>query len=261
VIILCYSCKSNNDKSVTSALVKITPAITYDFLNSYPHDTTSFTEGLLIHQGKIYESTGASQELPQTRSLFGVLDTVNGKIEKKVELDKEKYFGEGITFLNGKVYQLTYKNQIGFIYDAHTFKKLGDFPIPSKEGWGLTTDGVNLIMSDGTHTLTYLDPNTLKVVKMLAVTENGFAKEALNELEFIKGYIYANVWTTNTIAKIDTTNGKVVGILDLSPLASESANLYKESLEMNGIAYDSARQSVFVTGKMWPKLFEIKIKE
>ena len=261
IIIFLFACNSNpdNSKNTSTAIKATTPILNYDYIRSYPHDTTSFTEGLLMHNGKLYESTGYTREFPQTRSLFGVVNFTTGKIETKVEIDKKKYFGEGITFLNGKVFQLTYKTKIGFIYDATTFKKLKEFTFPSKEGWGMTTDGTNLIMSDGTNILTYLDPNTLKLVKNISVTENGNSLNNINELEFVKGYIYANVYTTNTIVKINPANGEVVGTLDLTPLANEANNLYNGSLEMNGIAYDEAKDDFLITGKMWTKIYEIKI--
>ena len=204
---------------------------------------------------------GATTELPFTRSLFGIVNLIAGKIDTKVEIDRKKYFGEGITFLHGKVFQLTYTTRVGFIYDATTFSKIGEFTIPSKEGWGMTTDGMNLIMSDGTNILTYLDPKDLHVITTISVTENGYIKENLNELEYIKGYIYANIWTTNTIVKIDPANGFVVGKLDLTSLANEAKNLYQGSMEMNGIAYDSTEDKVYITGKLWPKIYVIKFSE
>ena len=255
-----FGCSGSSDNSVNnSSTNKSTPIIDYGYIKSYPHDTTSFTEGFLIHNGKLYESTGATRDLPQTRSLFGIVDLTTGKIETKVEIDRLKYFGEGITFLNGKVFQLTYKTKIGFVYDATNFKKIKEFTFPSKEGWGLTTDGINLIMSDGTYELTYLDPVTLQTIKKVTVTENGCAKTYLNELEYIKGYIFANIWTTNTIVKINPSDGKIVGKLDLSSLSEESKYTYSGSLEMNGIAYDSITNRIFVTGKLWPKIYELQI--
>jgi glutamine cyclotransferase len=259
LILILFACTGKQEKSKNSTQIQAaTPTIDYFLVNSFPHDTTAFTEGFLIYNGKLYESTGASRELPQTRSLFGVVDLKTGKIEKKIELDKTMYFGEGIAFLNGKVYQLTYKTKVGFIYDSNSFKKLGEFTFPSDEGWGMTTDDKNLIMSDGTHKLTYLDPNTLQVTKTLSVSENGYVKEKLNELEFINGYIYANIWMTNTIVKINPENGNVVGLLDLTSLADEAKNVYPWSQEMNGIAYDSSTDKIYVTGKLWPKIYEIK---
>ncbi|MFB0925083.1 MAG: glutaminyl-peptide cyclotransferase [Vicingaceae bacterium] len=264
-VILTFLLINCGDEPVHSVLekpikpkIKSTPNINYTYINSFPHDKNAFTEGFLIHDGELYESTGATAELPQTKSLFGIVDSATGLIDTKVELDRETYFGEGITFLNGKVYQLTYQAKIGFIYDAITFKELGTFNLPTKEGWGMTTDGESLIMSDGSNNLYYLDPNQLSVVRTVPVSDNGRIVGNLNELEFIKGFIYANVWKTNTIVKIDTANGNVVGKLDLNMLANEARHTYPYSMDMNGIAYDSVKGSVFVTGKMWPKYFEIK---
>jgi glutamine cyclotransferase len=262
ILFLLFGCNGSRDNSATTGIAnKTVPVIDFEYVNSYPHDTTSFTEGFLIHNGQLFESTGATQELPQTKSLFGTVDLKTGKIATKVEIDKVKYFGEGITFLNGKVFQLTYKTKVGFIYDATTFKKIREFTFPSSEGWGMTTDGKNLIMSDGTNILTYLDPNTLQVIKTTAVTENGFVKNNINELEYIKGFIYANIWTTNTIVKINPADGSVIGKLDLGSLAYEAGNIYPGSLEMNGIAYDSIADRIFVTGKLWPKIYEIKFEK
>jgi len=248
-------CSNNSEANTEDNSI---PIINYTYINSFPHDTNSFTEGFLVHKGDLYESTGATAGLSQTKSLFGKVDLKTGEIETKVELDRNKYFGEGITFLNGKVYQLTYKSKIGFIYDASSFKKIGEFTIPTNEGWGLTTDGTNLIMSDGTNTLTFLDPDSLKVLKRISVSESGYLKDNLNELEYINGYIYANLWATNMIVKIEPKSGKVVGKIDLTLLTDEAKSIYPQSLEMNGIAYDSIADKVFVTGKMWPKIYEIK---
>jgi glutamine cyclotransferase len=260
--LLLQSCDDSSDipqkNNIVATKVKTTPLIDFVYVNSYPHDTNSFTEGFLFYNGDLYESTGATPQLPQTKSLFGIVNRSTGKIDVKVELDKNKYFGEGITFLENKVFQLTYQSKEGFIYDAVSFKELGKFELPSNEGWGLTTDGKDLIMSDGTDVLYFLEPNTLKVNKVVNVTENGIPKEMLNELEYINGFIYANIWMTNNIVKIDITTGEVLGKLDLTPIAEETNYLYSNSQEMNGIAYDLESGSVFVVGKMWPKYFEIK---
>ncbi len=261
VLIILSAChiQSKKSSSDNTATIKV-PTLNFELIQSYPHDENAFTEGLLIHNSQLFESTGAIHEVPQTRSLFGVVDLNTGNIDVKAELDKNKYFGEGITFLNGRVYQLTYKSKVGFIYDATTFKKISEFVIPSKEGWGMTTNGSELIMSDGTNMLTYLDPNTLQVIKRVSVTENGFAKDYLNELEYVKGYVYANIWTTNTIVKIDPKDGTVVGKLDLTSLALEAKNINYRSMEMNGIAYDSDADLFYITGKLWPKIYQIQIK-
>jgi len=255
-----YGCNNGAENMQNRSRLSFTPTIQFNYGDAYPHDVTSFTEGLLVHDGKLYESTGAATEHSETRSLFGVLDLNSGKIDVKVEIDGDKYFGEGITFLNGKVYQLTYKSRIGFVYDAVTFDQLAEFTIPSKEGWGMTTDGEALIMSDGTHVLTYLNPDNLKVIKTINVTEYGRIKKWLNELEFINGFIYANIWTTNIVVKIDPANGKVVGKLDFSSLAQEAKAKHPGSLEMNGIAFDSSTGNIFITGKFWPKIYKITLE-
>lgn len=236
-----------------------TPIISYSVTKIHPHDVNSFTEGLLVHDGRLFESTGAPESLPQTRSLFGTLDLGTGKIDVKAELDRQQYFGEGIAILNDKLYQLTYQTKKGFIYDARTFKKLGEFTFPSQEGWGMTTDGQSLIMSDGTATLTYLDPQTMQPVKTLEVADSRGAVQNLNELEFIKGSIYANVYTTNDIVKIDPASGQVTGRIDLERLAGEARARHAGAMEMNGIAYDAAKDKIYVTGKMWPVLYEVQL--
>lgn len=234
------------------------PEIKFTVENQYPHDITSFTEGFLFHDGKLFESTGSPDNLPQTKSLFGVVDLKTGKIDAKAELDRNIYFGEGIVFLNGKVFQLTYKNQTGFIYDAKTFKNIGKFNYTNKEGWGLTTDGKSIIMSDGTSYITYLDPTSFAVTKVLDVAENNYVLVNINELEYIKGFIYANIWMTNTIVKIDSNTGDVVGKMDLTSIAEESKTKNSGAAEMNGIAYDSISNKILVTGKLWPTIYEIK---
>lgn len=258
--VLVYSCgtgKKEETKPTKTEPAKTTPVVSYSLVKKHPHDTSAFTEGLLFHDQKLYESTAGTDYLANTKSAFGIVDLEKGKLDIKAELDKKIYFGEGIIILNGKLYQLTYKNQLGFIYDAKTYKKLGQFTYPNKEGWGLTTDGRYIIMSDGTYNLTYLDPSDLKVVKVLAVTENGYAADRLNELEYIKGFIYANIWMTNTIVKIDPKTGKVMEKIELDDLYEEAKTIRPVSLEMNGIAYDSIADKIMVTGKLWPHIYEI----
>jgi glutamine cyclotransferase len=237
---------------------KTTPVIHWTRGSELPHDSTSFTEGFLFHNQQLFESTGSPEYLPQTHSLFGPVDLKTGKIEKKAELDRNRFFGEGIAFINGKIIQLTYRTQIAFIYDEKTYRNLGQFSYYSREGWGLTTNGRELIMSDGSNLLTFIDPNNYQTTKTIMVSENNLAVDYLNELEYIKGYIYANVWMSNSIVKIDPESGEVVAKMDLSDLANEAKKLYPGSLEMNGIAYDSLAGKILVTGKMWPKIYEIK---
>ncbi|QNF32169.1 glutaminyl-peptide cyclotransferase [Adhaeribacter swui] len=259
----------NNDKKETTESNTTTQApppvvspitMNYEVVNTFPHDTTAFTEGLLLHQGQLFESTGSPTEMPQTRSLIGIVDLKTGKIDEKIELDRNKYFGEGMVILNDKIYQLTYTTKVGFVYDAKTFKKLQEFTFPSQEGWGLTTDGTHLIMSDGTSQLTYLDPNTFKTVKTLQVKYNYDPLVNLNELEYIKGVIYANIYTTNSIVRIDEATGQATGILDLSALTNQVKSKYPNALELNGIAFNPTSGTIYVTGKLWPNIFELRIK-
>lgn len=264
VAALLPGCEEEKPKAVVPPPVEVevetpkVPEIKFTVESQYPHDITSFTEGLHFHEGKLYESTGSPDNVPQARSIFGPVDLKTGKIDVKAELDKAIYFGEGTVFLNGKVYQLTYKNQTCFIYDGKTFQNIGKFTYTNREGWGLTTDGKSLIMSDGTSYLYFLDPVSFAVTKTLDVAEGGRVTENLNELEYIKGYIYANIWMTSTVVKIDPNSGDIVGKMDLSSLLMESKTKNPTSLETNGIAYDSISNKIFVTGKLWPTLYEIK---
>lgn len=233
------------------------PMINYQLVNTYLHDSTCYTQGFLFHKGQLLESTGAPKDIPYTRSLIGVVDLKTGKMNVKAEIDRNKYFGEGIAVLNEKIFQLTYTNQVGFIYDAKTFQNKGQFGYLSREGWGLTSDGKELIMSDGTNVLTYLDPEKLTVTKTVLISENGYAVDLLNELEYINGFIYANIYTTHTIVKIDPLSGSVVGKMDISALFENSKRRYPISAETNGIAYEPGSDKIYVTGKLWPAIYEI----
>lgn len=237
--------------------VKVTPVINYTMVARYPHDITSFTEGFLFHNGKLFESTGSPDYLSQTRSAFGVVDLKTGKMDVKAELDRKAYFGEGIAVLNNLLYQITYTTQVGFIYDTKTFERKGQFGYMNKEGWGMTTDGESLIFSDGTSNLTYLETKDFKVVKTLTVTEGGYGLYNLNELEYINGYIYANIWMTNRIVKIDPKTGEVVEGLDLTALYNQSRSRNNSLAEMNGIAWDPVTDKILITGKLWPDIYEI----
>ncbi len=233
--------------------------INFKVVNAFPHDTTSYTEGFLFHKGSLFESTGHTNSYASSRSAFGPVDLKNGRIDIKAEIDKNRYFGEGIAFLNNRIYQLTDTTHIGFIYHAETYKKLGTFTYDG-DGWGLTTNGKDLIMSNGSSNLYYREPSTFKIIKTLNVTDNNGPVQNINELEMIHGYIYANQWLTDNILKIDTTTGKVVGKLDLSSLKTEAKMKYPFSEETNGIAYDSVTNKIYVTGKLWPTIYEIQFK-
>lgn len=258
------ACHDSSSPTVSSGIPEPTvsnepPAISYTILNALPHDQNSYTEGLLIYNGKLYESSGAPEEIENTRSVVGIVDPATGKIAVKAELDKKTYFGEGITILQNKLYQLTWTNKKGFIYDLETFKKIGEFNFPSKEGWGMTTDGKDLIMSDGSSNLTFLDPVTFKTNRILGVTDNNGPVGNLNELEYVNGAILANIYQTAYIIRIDPNTGQVIGKADFSNLVKEVKSKNPEVDYMNGIAFDSAKNKIFITGKLWPNIYEVRL--
>lgn len=261
-----FSCNpSNNETKIEpqqqeSSSAVLVPMINYSLVAKYPHDITSFTEGFLFFHDNLLESTGAPDYLNKTKSAVGIADLKTGEFKKKIELDKKIYFGEGIIVMNDLLYQLTYTNQVVFVYDAKTFSRKAQFNYSNKEGWGMTTDGSSIIMSDGTEALSYINPSDFKTIKTLHVTENGFALDHLNELEMINGFIYANVWMTQFIVKIDPNTGKVVGKLDLKDLYDDAKKENINLLEMNGIAYHAKDDKIFITGKMWPFIYEIKFE-
>jgi glutamine cyclotransferase len=219
---------------------------------SYPHDPDAFTEGLAWDNGTLYESTGLVG-----KSSLRKVDLNSGRVLQSRELPPP-YFGEGIALFRGRIYQLTWQSHSGFVYDQSTFELKEQFSYPT-EGWGLTSDGARLIMSDGTRTLHFIDPATLRITGQLVVTggPDVVGEMRLNELEYVRGEVYANVWPTSFIVKIDTTSGRVTGWCDLSGLLGSNAS--GREAELNGIVYDSQQDRLFVTGKYWPALFEIKL--
>lgn len=242
--------------------IPITPKqISYKIVNQYPHSTNSYTQGLFFSQDILYESTGSPEYLPDTKSVLGILSLETGEIDVKVELDRDIYFGEGSTILGDKIYQLTYKNQKGFVYDATTFEKIREFEFISQEGWGLTNDGSNLIMSDGTDKITYLNPENFEIIKQISVNYKGQPQYNINELEYVNGFIYANIYQTNKIIKINPNDGDIVGILDLSPLINQLLVEYPNIAELNGIAYRTSTDTFFITGKLWPYIYELRLQE
>ncbi len=246
----------------TTASVPLPDMIQYTLVAVYPHDPMAFTEGLEYIDGNLYESTGTYGQSDLRKT-----DVKTGKVLQSHKLDN-KYFGEGITVLNDKIYQLTYKEKTGFIYDLKTMKPLGTFSFDAAEGWGMTNDGTSLIYGDGTSNIYYVDPNTFQKTKTLQVKDNYGTVSNINELEYINGYIYANQWETNLVLKIDPKTGRVVAQANLSGLHQQgnipdisnrdTQDPYAPDV-MNGIAYDAAGNRIFVTGKYWPKLFEIKL--
>jgi glutaminyl-peptide cyclotransferase len=229
------------------------PVYTYKIVKEYPHDRSSYTQGLVYLNGLLYEGTGRT---PQRRSMLGKVQLETGKVLQKIELPV-KYFGEGIAIFEQKVYQLTHHAGIGFIYNKITLELLDTFDYTT-EGWGLTHDHKHLIMSDGSSSLYFLDPRSLKKEKQIKVYDsNGFV-ERLNELEYINGKIYANIVATNWIAIINPDSGKVTGWINLNGILCFFYH-FREVNVLNGIAYDSDNDRLFVTGKLYPKLFEIKL--
>lgn len=227
------------------------PIYGYEVVHAWPHDPGAYTQGLVFHDGKLLESTGQVG-----RSSLRRVELETGKVLQKVDVP-EPYFAEGITLLKGKIYQLTWQHQLGFIYDAWTFEKIGKFNYQG-EGWGLTNDGQSLILSDGTNRLRFLDPENFQVRKTIAVFDGSMPAIEINELEYVQGEIYANIWHADRIARIDPQTGRMVGWIDLTGLLARG-EVHDEEAVLNGIAYDETNGRLFVTGKLWPKLFEIRL--
>jgi glutaminyl-peptide cyclotransferase len=223
-----------------------------EVVNIFPHDPELFTEGLVYHKGYLYESTGLKGQ-----SSLNKLEIITGKTVKKIDL-AEEYFGEGMTIIGNKVYQLTWQHQIGFIYDLSSFQEIGKFSYQG-DGWGLTTDGKYLIMSNGTSVITYIDPENFAVIRTIEVQDSKKPVNNINELEFIRGEIWANIFMEDFIVRISPRTGSVLGWIDLRQLRFLITDPGEKDV-LNGIAYDSESDRIFVTGKYWPKLFEIKIQ-
>ncbi len=245
----------NNTRSQVISVFSNEPAqkYTYQVVKTYPHAKEHYTQGLEFYNNTLYEGTGEYG----TSGIFKERYETGG-IEKTVKLE-DKYFGEGITILNDKIYQLTYKHQKGFVYQLADFALIDTFTFRSAEGWGLTNDGTNLIMSDGTHLLTWINPNDYSVVKTLQVANNRGLMNNLNELEYVNGSIYANVYTTDIIVQIDPETGKVISEINLKGILDMYKNIGDKIDYLNGIAFNEKTGNLFVTGKYWPKMFEIKL--
>ena len=239
---------SNLEPSTNS---KIIPVYTYKVVTTYPHDRSAFTEGLVFEDGLLYEGTGLHGNTTLRR--------VKLETEEILQICKlpPPFFGEGVTIYGNKIIQLTWRSHIGFVYNKYNFKLLQKFNYPD-EGWGITHDGKHLIMSDGTSMLHYLDPETFEEIYQIEVTANGIPVTGINELEYIQGEIYANIWKKELIARIDPLTSQVVGWIDLKGILSPEN--HSETVDvLNGIAYDVKNERLFVTGKFWPKLFEIEL--
>jgi len=229
------------------------PVYGYRIVNSYPHDTNAFTQGLVFHNGFLYESTGV-----RGKSSLRKVELETGKVLQKYLLPTH-FFGEGLTLWKDKLIQLTWEGGKGIVYDKGTFHPLYEFSY-STEGWGITHDGRHLIMSDGSSTLYFLDPETFQQKKTIKVHDGNVPVVNLNELEYVNGEIYANVWLTDYIARIAPETGRLLGWIDLKELLGEEDRTPSANV-LNGIAYDKKQNRLFVTGKYWPKLFEIKLTQ
>jgi len=223
----------------------------YTIVNTFPHDPEAFTQGLVYHEGRLYEGTGL-----RGQSSVRIVELETGEITKIHRLPPD-YYGEGITIHGDTIIQVTWQSRVGFIYDMDSLEALDNFSL-STEGWGLTSDGASLILSDGTPTLRFLDPETFQETRTIEIRDDDEQVSLINELEYINGEIFANIWQTDMIARIDPVSGSVLGWLDLSGLREHIAE--DASIDvLNGIAYDDETGHLFVTGKLWPLLFEIEL--
>lgn len=265
ILISVFSACNTGDKPAEDTPVNNLPApqpITFSIDAAYPHDTAAFTQGLQFYKGKLYEGTGEFEE-----STLRIVDPKTGKVEKKYLIPDTTIFGEGITIFKNKIYQLTWQSHKIFVYNLndimHPIKTLNWF----SEGWGITNDGNNLIISDGSDKIYYVLPdeekNSMKQLKIISIADNTGSLDSINELEFIDGYIYANRWQTDYILKIDTANGHVVGKMDLTGLLAQydAKEMTHNTNVLNGIAYDSTTKKLYITGKRWPKMFEIHLNQ
>jgi glutaminyl-peptide cyclotransferase len=232
-------------------LFQTPPQYSYRVVNTYPHDRTAFTQGLEFRDGFLYEGTGMTG-----RSSLRKVELTTGRVLQKYDVPTP-FFGEGITAIHQQILQLTWQSQTGFVYDRSNFRLIRSFNYPG-EGWGLTNDGKQIYMSDGSAEIRVWDPMTLKEVRRFTVRDGARPVSQLNELEWIKGEIYANIWQSDRIARISPADGEVLGWIDLSGIISKAERPDSDAV-LNGIAYDAANDRLFVTGKLWPKLFEIRV--
>jgi len=253
-----YPGKTKKINNSFEVLANKAPVVyTAKIINTYPHDKNAYTQGLEFYNGFLYESTGRKGQ-----STLRKVDYKTGEVLQKTSLENQ-YFGEGMTIFNNKIFWLTWQAKKGFIYDLATFKQIGSFPYnQSVEGWGLTHNDTELIKSDGTNKIWFLDPETQKEKRNIQVYTNKYAIDDLNELEYINGKIYANKWQQNALVIIDEKTGMVEGVANLTNLKKEmqkTQNLKDQDDVLNGIAYDKENNRLFVTGKHWGKLFEITL--
>lgn len=262
--VVLFACNENKDATTdtsnsTTDVAAEPKKLGFSLVKVYPHDTANYTQGLQWYQGKLYESTGR-----EGFSKVAHINTSTGKAMQQTLLPNS-VFGEGITVLNNKIYNLTWQNNVVYVYDATSFKKLQEFSWPY-EGWGITNDGTNLIISTGTNNLYVVNPTNFSILKTIGVYNNYGPISNLNELEWVKGYVWANQYQTNKIHKIDINSGRVVAYLDLAGIREQNNLPYAADDEekgnfLNGIAYDSAKGNFWLTGKRWQNYFEVKLSE
>ncbi len=269
-VVLLFSCGGNTEKSQDQSNAVENPiaapaTLSYTVINSYPHDTAAFTQGLEVYQNSFLESTGLFG-----RSSLRRVDILSGKISKNQKMDSI-IFAEGLTVFNDTIYQLTWENHLVFMYAAKDFKPIGQLPWTG-EGWGITHDDDNLIISEGSDKLYFVEPKTMKLKKIVSIKDQYGAVNNLNELEFIDGYVYSNRWQYDYILKIDPNSGYVVGMInlqdflqknsraDLSYLKREGSTAMQSGAVLNGIGYNKKEKTLYITGKLWPEIFEIRIQ-
>ncbi len=260
-VLLLIGCKGNQqpeqDPDIVVPHQEVLPAKIWShrIMAQYPHDTSAYTQGLFWHNNRLYEGTGDYEQ-----SSLRVVDLKTGNVIQKYQMGTPNLFGEGITLLNGKIYQLTWENKLVYVYDMNRIDK----PIQTLqwpyEGWGITNNGKELIISDGSSNLYFVQPSDLKVNSIVSVKDEQSAVKFLNELEYVKGSIFANVYQTNQIIQIDPETGRVIGKVALNNLLQSTDIVPDRTDVLNGIAYDSARNVFFITGKRWPKLFEMSLE-
>lgn len=252
------SCNASDQPESDPNLVpKPTPLISFQIGEKFPHDTAAYTEGLQVYDGKFYEGTGMENE-----STLQIANMKTGIVENRKKYTDPKIFGEGIQVFKNKIYQLTWQNHLAFVYDIRNIQNPIDTFNWPYEGWGMTNNGTDLIISDGSPNLYFVDPSNFKILKTLPVYESGHSVYQINELEYIDGFIYANVWQTNDIVKIDPNTGKVVGKISLGDLPKQyfADKITERTDVLNGIAYDSTTKKIYITGKRWPYVFELILK-
>ncbi len=259
--LLLFSCNNSKTPDTDPDIIpppsgiKAPEKISFAILSQYPHDTSAYTQGLEIYNGKLYESTGDYES-----SSLRVTDWKTGKVEQIHPMGTDEIFGEGITIFNNKIYQLTWENNIVYVYDINDIKK----PIKTLQwpyqGWGITNNGKELIVSDGTANLYFVDPETFKVLNTVSVRDNIGPVKFLNELEYVNGYVYANVYESDHIVKIDPISGFVAGKISLPGLLQPEDIIPNRTNVLNGIAFDSTTNNFLITGKRWPRLYELKLQ-